>query len=138
MEENKRAGNKIQIISVDAFDVNISESKPGNKKAMSETVTHIIPVIIRPDETIEPIDFLSFCPEQYDTFLDSTTGIPLETKVISTAKILIATWYYPSKVLPRFRDRYILSKKPKALVDTEKNVTQNIALINLLFIIQDI
>ena len=51
----------------------------------------MIPVMIRPDETIEPIDFLSFLYEKYETLRDKTTGIPLETKVIKTAKILIAT-----------------------------------------------
>ena len=51
------------IISVDAFDVNMSDNKFGNKNAIRETAKHMMPVIIRPDDTIDPIDFLSFCPE---------------------------------------------------------------------------
>ena len=41
----------------------ISDRKLGNKKAISDTVKQIRTDIIKPDDTIDPIDFLSFCPE---------------------------------------------------------------------------
>ena len=63
----------------------------GNAKNTTETTKQMIPVMIRPDETIEPMDFLSFLYEKYETFRDKTTGIPLDTKVIKTANMLIAT-----------------------------------------------
>ena len=85
------AGSKIYIISVDALDVKMSLNASGNAINTPETTKQMIPVTIRPDETIEPMDFLSFLHEKYETFRDKTTGIPLDTKVMRTAKILIAT-----------------------------------------------
>ena len=85
------AGRRIYIISVEACDVKIKSNRFGNITIVKDAKTHITPVIIKADDTVEPMDFLSFFPEKYETFLDNTTGIPLETKVINTAKILIAT-----------------------------------------------
>ena len=58
---------------------------------MPETTRHRIIVAIRPEDTIEPIDFLSCFPLKNDTLRDKTTGIPLETTVINTPKMLRAT-----------------------------------------------
>ena len=45
-------------------------------------------VRISPEDTIEPMVFLSFLPLKYETFLDKTTGIPLDAIVINTANML--------------------------------------------------
>ena len=58
------AGSNKTSISVDAFDVKIAFMRLGQNKIISETTKHIIPVKIKPDETREPIAFLSFCPEK--------------------------------------------------------------------------
>ena len=65
--------------------------RDGNNKKITETARQMIPVINRPEETIEPIDFLSLLYEKYDTLRESTTGMPLETNVMRTAKMLMAT-----------------------------------------------
>ena len=71
--------------------MNNNDKRFGKKIIASEATRHIIPVMIKPDDTIEPIDFLSLLPEKYETLRERTIGIPLETNVIITPKILIAT-----------------------------------------------
>lgn len=41
----------------------INDNRFGNKNIIPETIIQIIAVMINPDDTIEPIDFLSFLPE---------------------------------------------------------------------------
>ena len=48
------------IISTEAFEVKSMSSKPGNIKIMRDTIKQIIPVMIKPDETVDPIAFLLF------------------------------------------------------------------------------
>ena len=62
-DENISAGRRIYIISIDAVDVKMIDKKLGNNIITIETIKQIRPVIIRPDDTIDPIDFLLFKPE---------------------------------------------------------------------------
>ena len=57
-----KAGRSIKSISVDAFDVNSLFNKFGKKITIIDARAQIIPVKIKPDETIEPIAFLFFSP----------------------------------------------------------------------------
>ena len=63
IDENISAGKSKYIISVDAVEVNTILRAFGNIMNISETIIQIAPVVIKPDETIDPIDFLSFLLE---------------------------------------------------------------------------
>ena len=56
------AGRRIRTISVDAFDVNTIFKRFGQRITIPVIIKHKAIVIISPDETIEPMVFLSFFP----------------------------------------------------------------------------
>ena len=57
-----KAGKRIIIISVDAFDVNSRLRRLGKNNTIIETTKQMTPVKINPDDTIEPIAFLLCFP----------------------------------------------------------------------------
>lgn len=60
--------------------------------------------------------------------METVSGMPLAIKDSNTTKTEWAIWYTPRPSAPIVRDKYILNKKPSALVNTANNVIVNTAL----------